>query len=188
MYLDSTIIRHLNGRIQRSVQPLNKEVSNVIYSGNIYDIGFYIDNSTYQCNSVPIIVKFKYKNIIYKIIGEGASKEDIACYAARDGHLDIVLDMINLGATNINNIACYAAIEGHRDIVTTMINRGANNWDLIAESAADSGYLTIVIDMINKGATDLYSIMFAAYINDHIHIINYMKTLGLSLEQQVIYF
>ena len=80
-------------------------------------------------------------DIIYKYIDV---PNVCMAYAARNGHMDIVLFMIEKGATFRNNAMFYAAFGGHMDIVQLMIEKGANNWNYAMSNAAIYGHMDIV--------------------------------------------
>ena len=67
--------------------------------------------------------------------------------AAEGGHLDIVNQMIKLGADNYNTALTRAAGNGHQDIVSRMVTLGAKDYDLARDLANHRGYTSIADQM-----------------------------------------
>ena len=64
--------------------------------------------------------------------------------AASGGHLDIVLLMLELGATNYNHSMIAAAHRGHIEIVRQMLAQGADDYNSAMTEAASQGHQNIV--------------------------------------------
>ena len=78
------------------------------------------------------------------------TSQDLAmAEAARDGYLDVVKHMIDLGASDFNQAMFQAAVGGHLEIVKLMIEQGATNIDTCLLVAIVNGYYDIVVFMLN---------------------------------------
>lgn len=93
-------------------------------------------------------------DIVEQMIQLGASDFDEAMgEAAKGGHRDIVERMIQLGARHFDRAMAEATSRGHHDIVEWMIQLGANNFDRALREAAIGGHRDIVEWMIQLGAS-----------------------------------
>ena len=113
--------------------------------------------------------------------------------AAKYGHMDIVLFMIELkqstpratdwGANYWNIAMVNAAAGGHMNIVKLMIGKGANDWNYAMVCAAYGGHMDIVQFMIEEGAHIWDWAMACAAEGGHMDIVQFMIKLNQSTPQ-----
>lgn len=162
--------------------------NDIIYA--IYDNQFdLIDDilESYDPENLPIIAYGAAMANNLDLLNEMLEREvieyqEIANYAAKGGHLNIIMDMINRngGTLNYQDIANNAAEGGHLDIIIDMINRngGYLNYDRIIEIAIINNYIHILIYLLENGYNNynilLNSKLYNSYplINDKSNIID----------------
>jgi ankyrin repeat protein len=87
----------------------------------------------------------------------GTALDDALFFAAGSGNLELVRELLDLGANRdrLKHALAFAASRGHLAIVQELINAGATglNWALV--KAAEAGQLNVVQELIKRGATDL---------------------------------
>ena len=98
--------------------------------------------------------------------------------AAEGGHIDIVKDMAERGATDWNLAMVSAAEGGHLDIVKYLVEKGATAWDEAMVGAAEGGHIDIVKYLVERGATNWDETMAYASLNGYMDIIEYMIQKG----------
>jgi hypothetical protein len=102
--------------------------------------------------------------------------ENAMRYAAFSGHMDIVQEMIRLGANNFDLALDYAVRGGHMNIVQEIIRRGGkgidvNDFNKAMILAAHRGHIDIVQEMIRLGATNFDMAMEFAASGGHMDIV-----------------
>ncbi|MEM4079950.1 MAG: hypothetical protein QXY37_01355, partial [Metallosphaera sp.] len=80
------------------------------------------------------------------------------------GFRDIVMDMIQRGADNVDEIAVIAAMEGDRYLVMDMIRLGADV-NTIAEVAAEAEQANILIEAIHAGVTNANEVAYKTAVH-----------------------
>ena len=105
-------------------------------------------------------------------------------YAAEIGNIEMLRELINFGAKDIDmafNIACR---EGHWDMAKELMNAGASNYNIAISYASFGGQLEIVKELINLGAKDINSALVSACENGNIEIINYLIEMGANVNAE----
>lgn len=114
-------------------------------------------------------------NIVLQMINKGATNFNKGLkMAAKGGHKNIMIEMINRGATDFAGALTGAAGEGHLDIVLDLINRGANNLNDGLTAASGKGHLNIVLQLIERGADAFLPALIDAAENGHVDIVKYL--------------
>jgi ankyrin repeat protein len=104
---------------------------------------------------------------------------DVMRGAAGGGHMDIVQEMLRLGADDFGWAMRYAAGGGHMDIVQEMIRVGkARTFDWAMQDAAGGGHMDIVQEMIRRGAKTFNKAMIEAARGGHLDIVQEMIRRG----------
>lgn len=88
---------------------------------------------------------------------------------------DSLLDLHNFA-----NAAFFATREGHLDILNYLIELGCNFEHCFAEACAD-GYLNIVQHFIESGQTTSLLDLQKSTIGGHIHVLKYFHSIGIEL-------
>ena len=96
---------------------------------------------------------------------------ELCCWAAINGHLEIVKLCKEWGATDYDGAMWWAAINGHLEIVKLCKEWGATDYDGAMCWAAINGHLEIVKLCKEWGATDYDGAMWRAAINGHLEIV-----------------
>jgi len=107
-------------------------------------------------------------DLVNELIRLGANNWNRAmANAAKGGHRDLVNLFIEKGANNWNEAMANAAKGGHRDLVDLFIEKGANWWNRAMANAAEGGHRDLVNFFIEKGADDWDQAMFSAAEGGH---------------------
>ena len=95
-------------------------------------------------------------------------------YAAKNGNIEIVRELLNFGAKDIDMAFYISCMEGYWDIAKELNNAGASNYNIAVSYAAFGGKLDIVKELINMGAKDINSALVSACEGGDIDTINYL--------------
>jgi ankyrin repeat protein len=98
--------------------------------------------------------------------------------ACRGGHLELANLMIEHGANDRNWGLMGACRGGHLEIVNLMIEHGANDWNWGLQSACYGGHLELANLLIEHGATDWNMGLVGACKGGHLDIVNLMLDRG----------
>lgn len=97
--------------------------------------------------------------------------------AARGGHLQLVKDMVVVGAINLNDSVIDAAREGHLDVVKYLISKGATNLNTSLHSSCIMGHLEVAKYLISIGADDLKLALAGANQTNKVEVATYLRSL-----------
>ena len=141
------------------------------YASNMHVTRYTCINNTFE-NSADALIKASMIHDIQLInlyIKKKSLKMFIIYGAARGGHLDIVMYMIEKGEKNYEVAMQYALDGGHIDVVKLLLEKGVNgNW--IMPRAASAGHIDIVKLMLEKGANDYNLAIELARSSGHMDI------------------
>ena len=106
--------------------------------------------------------------------------------AGANGHLDIMLQMIDLGADDLITTMIAAAVNGYQNIINFLLALAkdremeltAYHFNFIMNAAAKGGYLNIVEQMLTVGADDYNQSLVSAAERGNIEIVDLMLKLG----------
>ena len=94
-----------------------------------------------------------HENLVLFMIEKGATAWNRGLYCAcQGGHKDLALLMIKKGADDLNDGLYAACLRGHKDLVYLMIEKGANYFTYGSYGAFKGGHRELRLLMIEKGA------------------------------------
>lgn len=109
-------------------------------------------------------------------VEEQQNIDQIMVDAAVSGDIDLVTQMLNRGALEIDIALDETAHWGHENIARLLSERGATDFDTPMISAAQAGHENIVKLMLDKGAEEFIKAMQEAAINRHKNIVSLILT------------
>ena len=201
---DKNIIRGIvKGKYFKMISYLlnksNREYNNVIIAEYAAEFGYKdivltinaMDTEDVVANNAAICAaKSDHRDIIKAL----TIKNNNICYiiaynAAREGHIDIVPDMLSM-IGNVNNhytLVMALAHGGYKDVLDTYMNMYPNRLDddIINEMAAEAasmGHSNIVYAMIDRGATDYGLMVFNAAMGPYMDIIDHIIQTDIDLD------
>lgn len=111
------------------------------------------------------------RNDIVKNFYHNCNIDKLIPAAASMGNMEIVLFLLNKGATNYNKCLEYAAMEGHREIMLLMLEKGATNITETILWAVEHGFCDVVEIMINKDNRYMEDCLVEAVCYDHYDVV-----------------
>lgn len=109
-------------------------------------------------------------------------------YAAKNGNIEIVRELLHFGAKDIDMAFYISCMEGYWDIAKELNNAGASNYNIAVSYAAFGGKLDIVKELINMGAKDINSALVSACEGGDIDTINYLIEMGANVNAETLLF
>lgn len=150
-------------------------ISSFILFAQVYDLMKAIENNDLE--TVKIILRdginidfFDYKYNMSPI-----------SYAASNGNLDILREIIKFGAKDYDRALFVACKEGNWESAKELIDAGATNLDLALSYASISGNLIIVRELIDLGAKDFKGALIAAAEGNSLEVVKELIGLGANV-------
>lgn len=140
-----------NDNLMKSIENNDIEsVKNILREGNNLDLY----NGKYRMSPLMYSAKIGNMEIVKELLDFGAKDYNFAFYTVCfEGYWDIAQKFINEGNANNFDIALtYASLGGHLNIVEELIDLGAKDFNSALVSACEGNRLEIVKYLIEKGA------------------------------------
>ena len=173
----------LNNNILKKASMIHdKQLINFLINemNNLWKAGCHVDIPVIMMSGLYGAARGGHLDIVMYMIEKGADyKYNWAMSnAASGGHIDIVKFMLEKGANNYNRTMLDAASGGYIDIVKLMLEKGANYYNKAMANAANGGHIDIVKLILEKGANNYDEAKKTAAKHGHIEIVKLMLEKG----------